>query len=114
MARRDSGFGWFFLGTGIGLLFSTAAVVLAAELTRKRYFRDPVTGQVILDDYDPLENVAETLQTGLSMLAGAATGVTETFTPALREKIRFGLDPGGIAGGGSHAWYTGDDDEEDN
>jgi hypothetical protein len=113
MARRDSGIGWFFLGTGIGLAFSATAVILAAELTRKRYFRDPVSGQLVVDDYDPLENVAETLHTGLSMLAGAATGVTETFANALREKIRFGLDPGGIAGGGSHAWYTGDDDEED-
>ncbi len=86
MHQRGNGIGWFIFGTGIGMLFATAAVILAAELTRRRYFRDPVTGELVLEDYDPLEGVAETLQTGLSMLAGAATGVTETFTPGLRER----------------------------
>lgn len=110
MHQRGSGLGWFMLGTGIGMLFAAAAVVLTAELTRRRYYRDPVTGQLIVETYDPLEGLSETLETGLHMLAGAAAGVTESFTHAYRERIKFGLDPGGMAGGGSSAWYSGDDE----
>lgn len=110
MRHDDSGLGWFLVGAGIGILFSSAAVMLAAELTRRRYYRDPVTGEVKVEEYDPLAGLTDTVHTGLSLLAGAAAGVTETFTQALREKIRFGLDPAGIAGGGSQAWYTGEDE----
>lgn len=110
MRQSDSGLGWFLIGAGIGVLFSAAAVMLAAELTRRRYYRDPVTGEVKVDEYDPLSGLSDTMHTGLSILAGAAAGVTETFSQALREKIRFGLDPAGGSGGGSQAWYTGEDE----
>lgn len=106
MRQSDSGLGWFLIGAGIGILFSTAAVMLAAELTRRRYYRDPVTGDVMVEEYDPLVELSDTMHTGLSMLAGAAAGVTESFSQALREKIRFGLDPTGLAGGGNQAWYA--------
>lgn len=100
----------FLVGAAIGLVFSTAAVMLAVEVTRKRYHRDPRTGELVEEYYDPLEAVFESVQTGISLLAGTAAGVTQTFSDAVRERIRFGLNPGDT-GGGEQAWYY--DDEED-
>lgn len=104
MRRRGSGFGWFLIGAGIGLVFSAVAVALAAELTRRRYVVDLRTGEVVIEEYDPLGTLSEAVQGGMHLLAGAAAGVSETFSHALREKIRFGLDPQ-EGGGGEHAYY---------
>jgi hypothetical protein len=110
MRRRDSGLGWFLLGAGIGLALSAAAVMMTAELTRRRYYRNPLTGEIVVDDYDPVQGLAGTMQAGLGLLAGAASSVTDSFATSLREKIKFGLDPSG-AGGGKSAWYAGDEEE---
>lgn len=108
-ARAGSGFGWFVLGTAIGLVLSTAAVVLATELTRKRYYRDPQTGELVEEYIDPFEAVVGSIQSGMHLLAETAVGVTESFSEALREKIRFGLNPVD-SGGGEQAWFYDEDE----
>jgi len=108
-ARASTGLGMFLFGTAIGLVLSTAAVVLAVELTRKRYYRDPETGELIEEYIDPFSAVVDSVQTGLHLLAGTAAGVTESFSEALQEKIRFGLNPGDT-GGGEQAWFYDEDE----
>lgn len=99
---------WFWVGTGLGILFSMATVVFVAELTRKRY-RAPGAG-FDQDEVDLVEDLTHAVAEGIQLLADAVDSMGEGFSDAARERIHYGLDPG-QAGGGASAWYTGEEDE---
>ncbi len=97
----------FWLGAGIGLIFSTAAVVTAISVTN-RARRPRQNG----DDFDPVVNLTEAVQEGLDVLSQAAQHLGYSFENARRELVRFGLDPliSGIGGSG----YSGEPDDPTN
>lgn len=102
---------WFWIGTGVGILLSTAAVVVATELTRRRY-RPLTKTEQIAEDMLLVEDLTFALKESLAVLAEAADQIGYAdYSAANQERIRFGLDPG-QTGAGSSGWYTGDDDTD--
>ena len=101
---------WFWVGTGVGFILSTAAVIVAAEITRKRY--RPTPEEQIEEEIDLVEGLTYQLKESLEVLAEAADHIGHTqYSDATKERIRFGLTPG-RTGAGSSGWYTGEDDSD--
>jgi len=101
---------WFWIGAGLGIVVAIGATVITAEFTRRRYVRR-LAG---LDDKaDLVDDLTAAIHHGLYALTEVADQLVgrESYSDANRERIRYGLDPGG-AGAGSSGWYTGEDDEE--
>jgi hypothetical protein len=104
--------GLFWLGTGIGLLLSTAAVVITAEFIHRRKLRLATLGPGFQqDEHDLVQDLSDAVHDGLDVLSHAAQSIGHTFSEARRELIRFGLDSGGLGGAGAQEWYFDDDDE---
>lgn len=108
---RGTGLGWFWLGTGIGFLFSATVVAVAAELTRRRYYTPPGVSPYEQSEGDLIEDISHAVEGGLHTLAQAAQVIGHTFGEARRELIRFGLDPASTSSSSSYAWYMGEDDD---
>lgn len=105
-ARGGSGLSWFWLGTGIGLLLSAAAVITVVEFAYRRRGRGGV-----VDELGLVEDLTQAVEEGLDVLMEAAEAISGTYHEASKERIRFGLDPSGAGeGAGRHAWYTGDEE----
>jgi len=101
---------WFWIGAGLGIVVSAAAVVISTEFyaLRKRRMVDPEFEQ---GEHDLVEDLTIAVHEGMQVLGKAASEITHSFTDARREVVRFGLDPQGSgSGGGSSAWYTGDEE----
>ncbi|MCC7478827.1 hypothetical protein IT575_10260 [bacterium] len=98
-ARQEGIPGSFWLGAGIGLIFATAAVVTAVQVSH-RTRRPRVEGE----EDDLVVNLTEAVQEGLDVLSQAAQHLGYSFENARRELIRFGLDPlvSGISGFGNY------------
>ena len=107
---RNSGIGWFWVGTGLGLLFSTTAVIVASEFYHLQLNRKQEKDDYEQGEADVVEDLSHAVHGGLQVLSRAATEITHSFDDARREVIRYGLDPT-RAGAGSHAWYAGEEDE---
>lgn len=107
---RSAG-GWFWIGAGLGLVLASAAVVISTEFIHLRRQRLGEQG-FLQDDGDLVEDLSHAVHEGLQVLSKAASEISHSFADARREMIRFGLDPTGSAepGGGSSAWYTGDEE----
>ena len=73
---------------------------------RRRRKEDP---GFVQDEYDLIEDISGALQEGVHVLTRAAGEISNSFSDARRELIRYGLDPG-RAGSGSSGWYTGDEE----
>lgn len=101
---------WFWIGTGLGLIFAAGTTIMVAEITRRRYFggRPGLEGEV-----DLVDDLTAAIHEGLYVLTEVADQLAggHKYSDANRERIRYGLDPGG-AGAGSSGWYTGDEEEE--
>lgn len=107
--RRESPLVWFWVGAGLGMLLSMAAVAFATEVTRKRY--RPGDAGFDQDEIHLVDDLSEALSEGVHVLAAAVENLgRQDFGDADRERIRYGLDPG-TAGAGSSGWYTGDEDD---
>jgi len=102
---------WFWVGAGLGLIFAAGTTIMVAELTRRRYYGD-APGPI--REVDLVDDLTSAIHEGLYVLTEVADQLVgrDKFDDANRERIRFGLDPGG-AGAGSSGWYTGDEDEEE-
>lgn len=100
---------WFWIGAGVGFILSTAAVVVATEVTRRRY-RPLTKNEQIEEELDLVEDLTFVLKESLAVLTEAADQIGYAdYTAANQERIRFGLEPG-QTGAGSSGWYTGDED----
>ena len=100
---------WFWIGTGVGFILSTAAVIVTAEITRKRYRPSPE--EQIEDEIMLVEDLTYQLKESLESLTGHLDPQT-SYRDSSSERIRFGLAPG-RTGAGSTGWYTGEDDPDD-
>lgn len=102
---------WFWIGAGVGTILSTAAVIIAAEITRK-YSRPRTEQEQIEDDLELVEDLTFTLKESLDVLAQATDPLGySSYAEANQERIRFGLEPG-TTGAGSSGWYTSDEDDD--
>jgi hypothetical protein len=101
---------WFWIGAGVGFILSTAAVIVTAEVTRKRY--RPSVEEQIEEEIDLVESLTYQLKESLGFLAEITEhSGHQHYRSASKERIRFGLNPG-QSGSGSSGWYTGDDDAD--
>jgi hypothetical protein len=99
----------FWLGAGMGMLVSAAAVAIAAEFTYIRRQRLLATGMLDLSEETIVSDLSAAVHHGLETLSHAASELGHSFAEARRELIRLGLDP--AVGGGSDAGFYYDDDE---
>jgi len=104
-----SGSGWFWIGASLGLVLSATAVVVSTEFMAIRRRRLQEQG-FLQGDEDLVEDLSLAVHEGLQVLSKAASEITHSFAESRREVIRFGLDPQGGSGGGSSAWYTGEEE----
>jgi hypothetical protein len=118
MRRSSSGLGWFLLGTLLGAVLSSGAVVVATEFQYRRRLRRfrRVNGE-LADDFehnlDIVDSLSQVVSEGLGVMADAVARIGESFSGQRRETIRYDLGMAGAGGHGasSHGWYLGDDDE---
>ncbi|MEZ5339332.1 MAG: hypothetical protein R3F46_13865 [bacterium] len=122
MAKDDSvsnaggaGLGWFWIGAGLGIVMSATAVVVASEFRegRRRRLRGQLGG-FEQGESDLIEDLTTAVSGGLSALAETAELLSNTFSAARSELIKFNLDSSGAgSGAGSSAWYYGEEDESE-
>lgn len=109
----SKGIGWFWAGLGLGLVFSTTAVIVASEFTHIRRARRRTPG-FEQGEYDLVEDLSLAVHDGLQVLSRAASEIQSSFDNARREVLRYGIAPQheGHGGSGQHAWYYGDEEDE--
>lgn len=113
---KDSGglgLGWFWVGAGFGLLLSATAVVVATEYKEgRRLRRRGQLGGYEQGESDIIEDLTSAVSGGLSALAETADMLSNTFSAARSELIKFNLDSSGAGqGSGASGWYSGEDVE---
>jgi hypothetical protein len=106
--------GWFWVGAGLGVLLSAAAVVVATEYSiSRRLRRRGQLGGFEQNEGDLIGDLTSAVSGGLNALAETAEMLSMTFNAARSELIKFNLDSSlAGSGSGSSAWYNEDDPDD--